>query len=159
MPFQPVHDLAAGQVRRAADGWHVVLRIGAVDHRVWAKEPPVVGAQYTAELPFDADFEERAFAARRLWRAMNGRTTGPAFRDLSKLRRDRLREALRALDAQTAGSTYRAIAAALFGQGRIPGRAWKTHDLRNRTVRLVQTGVALVRGGYRRLLRPGRRDG
>ena len=36
----PLLDLAAGQVRRAADGWHAVLRIGAVEHRVWSKEPP-----------------------------------------------------------------------------------------------------------------------
>jgi len=39
----------------------------------------------------------------------------------------------------------------------IPERAWKTHDLRNRTIRLVQTGLALMRGGYRELLRPSRR--
>ena len=112
----------------------------------------------TAELPFDADFEERAFAARRLWRAMNGRLPGPAFRDLSKQRRERLGKALRALDAQTTGSTYRAIAEVLFGKTRVPDCGWKTHDLRNRTIRLVQTGVALVRGGYRRLLRSGRRE-
>ncbi|WP_245315689.1 DUF2285 domain-containing protein [Bradyrhizobium neotropicale] len=153
---QPLLDFEAGEVRRAPDGWHAVLRIGAVDHRVWSKEPPAVGARYAAELPFDGDFEERGFAARRLWRAMNGRTAGPAFRDLSKQRRERLSEALRAIDAQIAGSTYRAIAEALFGKKCIPDRAWKTHDLRSRTVRLVQTGVALVRGGYRRLLRPGR---
>jgi hypothetical protein len=30
--------------------------------------------------------------------------------------------------------------------------------LRNRTVRLVQSGLALMRGGYRQLLRPGRKD-
>ncbi|MCG2633173.1 DUF2285 domain-containing protein [Bradyrhizobium sp. WYCCWR 13023] len=39
-----------------------------------------------------------------------------------------------------------------------PERAWKTHDLRNRTIRLVQGGLALMRGIYRKLLRPGRRD-
>jgi Uncharacterized conserved protein (DUF2285) len=39
---------------------------------------------------------------------------------------------------------------------RIPDRAWKTHDLRNRTIRLAQVGLAL-RGGYRELLRPKRR--
>lgn len=155
VPSQPLLDLKAGQIRRAGDGWHAVLHIGAVNHRVWLKEPPAVGARYTAELSFDADFEERAFAARRLWRAMNGRSAGPAFRDLSKQRRERLGEALRALDAHAAGGTYRVIAEALFGKKRIPDRAWKTHDLRNRTVRLVQTGLALVLGGYRRLLRPG----
>ncbi|WP_246788059.1 DUF2285 domain-containing protein [Bradyrhizobium sp. CCBAU 53421] len=151
-------DLAAGQVRRAADGWHAVLLINAVEHRVWSKAPLEIAAHYVAKLPFDGDFDERAYAARRLWRAMNGRTAGPAFRDLSTQRRERLSKAMRALDAQSDGSTYRAIAEALFGKKRIPDRAWKTHDLRNRTVRLVQTGLALVRGGYRRLLRPGRRD-
>ncbi len=65
---------------------------------------------------------------------------------------------IRALDAQRDGSTYRTIAEALFGKKRIPDRAWKTHDLRNRTIRLVQSGLALMRGGYRKLLRPGRRD-
>jgi Uncharacterized conserved protein (DUF2285) len=154
---QPLLDLAAGQIRRAADGWHAVLRIAAVDHRVWSKSPPTVGARYVAVLRFDRDFEERAFAARRLWRAMNGRSAGPAFRELSKQRRKRFSEALRALDAQTAGNTYRAIGEALFGGKGIPDSAWKTHDLRSRTIRLVQSGLALARGGYRRLLRPSRR--
>ena len=52
------------------------------------------------------------------------------------------------------GGNYRAIAEVLFGKKRIPERAWKTHDLRNRTIRLVQSGFALMRGGYRELLRP-----
>jgi hypothetical protein len=155
---QPLLDLTASQVRRAADGWHAVLRIGAVDHRVWSKEPPVLSAAYVVELPFDGDLEARAYAARRLWRVMNGRAPGPAFHKLSKQRRERLSAALRALDARRAGSSYRTVAEALFGKKRIPERAWKTHDLRNRTVRLVKGGLALVRGGYRKLLRPGRRD-
>ena len=60
---------------------------------------------------------------------------------------------LRALDGRNDGSTYRAIAEGLFGKKRIPERSWKTHDLRNRTIRLVQGGLALMRGGYRELLR------
>ncbi|WP_247453232.1 DUF2285 domain-containing protein [Bradyrhizobium sp. 174] len=132
--------------------------MGAVEHRIWSKEPPVVGASYVAELPFDDDLEARAYAARRLWRAMNGRAPGPAFHQLSKQRRERLGAAIRALDAHTAGGSYRIVAEALFGKRRIPDRAWKTHDLRNRTIRLVQSGVALMRGGYRKLLRPERRE-
>jgi hypothetical protein len=154
---RPLLDLTAGQVRRAPDGWHVVLRIGAVDHRTWSKDPPVLDASYVAELPFDGDFDARAYAARRLWRAMNGRAPGPAFHQLSKQRRERLSAAIRALDAHSAGGSYRIIAEALFGKKRIPDRAWKTHDLRNRTIRLVQGGLALMRGGYRKLLRPERR--
>lgn len=157
-PSQPLLDLAAGEVRRAVDGWHAVLRIGSADHRIWSKDAPVLGASYAAELPFDGDFDARAYAARRLWRAINGRAPGPAFHHLSEQRRKRLSAAIRALDAHSAGGSYRVIAAALFGKKRIPDRAWKTHDLRNRTIRLVQGGIALMRGGYRKLLRPGRRN-
>jgi hypothetical protein len=129
-----------------------------VVHRVWLKEPPAIGANYVAELPFDGDFDARVHAARRLWRAMNGRTPGSAFHELSKQRRERLSAAIRALDARAAGNTYRAIAEALFGKRNIPDIAWKTHDLRNRTIRLVQSGLALMRGGYRELMRPKRKD-
>ncbi|MGY8632670.1 DUF2285 domain-containing protein [Bradyrhizobium sp. 14AA] len=154
----PLLDFSAGQVCRAADGWHLVLHIGSAEHRIWSKQPLTAGTYYAAELPLDRDFEARAHAATRLWRAMNGRAPGPAFRRLSKQRRERLCAALRAVAAYLAGATYRSIAEALFGEKRIPDRAWKTHDLRSRTIRLVQSGLALVRGGYRKLLRPGRRD-
>ncbi|WP_456664280.1 DUF2285 domain-containing protein [Bradyrhizobium sp. LB13.1] len=70
----------------------------------------------------------------------------------------RLCAALRAVAAYLAGATYRSIAEALFGNARISDRGWKTHDLRSRTRRLVQSGLAFVRGGYRKLLRPRRRD-
>ena len=72
-----------------------------VEHRLWLREPPVVGSPYAAELPFDDDFEIRAHAARRLWRALNGRAAGPAFHELSPQRRQRLALALRALDASS----------------------------------------------------------
>jgi Uncharacterized conserved protein (DUF2285) len=150
-------ELSTAECRQAADGWHLLLRLNGVEHRLWLREPPVVGIPYAAELPLDADFEPRAHAAGRLWRALGGYPTGPAFQELSLQRQQRLALALRALDASSEGHTYRAIAEELFGIKDIPERAWKTHDLRNRTIRLVQTGLALMRGGYRELLRPSRR--
>ncbi|WP_333932789.1 DUF2285 domain-containing protein [Bradyrhizobium sp. CCBAU 51745] len=63
-----------------------------------------------------------------------------------------------ALEAHGADASYRVIAEVLSGNSRVPDRAWKTHDVRNRTIRLVQAGIALMRGGYRKILRPGRRD-
>jgi hypothetical protein len=150
-------ELAAGEIRQTADGWHALMRIEGIEHRLWLKQRPRADDTYAAELPFDADFEIRAHAARRLWRTLNERAAGPALHELSPQRRQRLALALRALDARASGSTYRAIAVALFGAKRVPERAWKTHDLRNRTIRLVQSGLALMRGGYRQLLRQARR--
>ena len=60
--------------------------------------------------------------------------------------------ALRALDGRVAEASYREIAEALFGAARLPERGWKTHDLRDRTACLVRLGVAMMQGGYRRLL-------
>ena len=150
-------EMSAGAIRQAADGWHVVLRIRDVEHRLWLKDPPVAASAYAAELVLDSDFEIRSHAARRLWLALNGRPTGPAFHELSPQRRQRLSLALRALDGSIEGNSYREIAEGLFGTRHIPERAWKSDDLRNRTIRLVKTGLALMRGGYRALLRQARR--
>jgi hypothetical protein len=149
--------LSGGEIRRAPDGWHAVLRMRGAEHRLWLKEPPLIAATYAVELPLDGDFGMRAHAAHRLWRSLNGKSPGPPFHTLSSQRRQRLALALRTLDARMDGNTYRAIAEVLFGAKRIPERAWKTHDLRNRTIRLVQSGFALMRGGYRDLLRQSRR--
>jgi hypothetical protein len=60
---------------------------------------------------------------------------------------------LRVLDGKFAGSSYRAIAEVLFGPGSVPiGRAWSTHDVRNRTRRLYQRGLDLMQGEYLDLL-------
>jgi hypothetical protein len=149
--------ISVGEIRQASDGWHVLFRVQEVEHRLWLKDTPAAEQAYAAELPFDENFEGRSHAARRLWRALNGRPVGPAFQELSPQRRQRLALAMRALDGRIEGHSYRVIAEGLFGAKRIPDRAWKTHDLRNRTIRLVQTGFALMRGGYRELLRQARR--
>jgi Uncharacterized conserved protein (DUF2285) len=103
-------------------------------------------------LPLDKLFEIRVMAALRLWRGLTGRSPGRDPAMLPVARRDRLLLALRALDGRLDRASYRDIAVALFGIGRVPERGWKTHDLRDRTVRLVRLGHALMQGGYRRLL-------
>jgi hypothetical protein len=73
---------------------------------------------------------------------------------LTQQRRHRLGLALRALDGRLAGASYRVIAAGLFGDARVPpGPGWRTHDLRDRTIRLVRAGMELMQGGYLDLLR------
>lgn len=147
-------DLRDGQLRQGPDGWHAVLHLHGVEHRIWLKEAPIVAVTYVVELPLDRDFEFRADAGRRLWRGLNGRPQGKPLHALSAHRRRRLALSLRALDARMDGATYREIAEVLFPNERISERDWGTHDLRNRIIRLAQTGFALMRGGYRALLRP-----
>jgi hypothetical protein len=103
-------------------------------------------------LPLDRAFELRAAAALRLWRGLVGRGAGRDPAALPAPRRDRLVLALRALDARLDKASYREIATALFGAARLPKRGWKTHNLRDRTVRLARLGHAMMEGGYRRLL-------
>lgn len=150
--------LSSDELRQNTDGWHAVVRLNGVTHRVWMRELPVAGASQAIELPLDPSFELRARAAQSLWCALSGRSSRPPLSNIPALRRQRLAMALRAFDARNEGKTYREIAEGLFCQKQIPERAWKTHDLRNRTIRLVHRGFALMRGGYRDLLRPKRRD-
>lgn len=105
-------------------------------------------------IPLDADFGTRADAALRLWRIATGRPRVRPPDRLTRQRRHRLALSLRALDARLADQTYRAIAQNLFGRARIPaGPAWKTHELRDRTIRLARAGMELMQGGYLDLLR------
>jgi hypothetical protein len=107
-----------------------------------------------AVIPLDQNFAARAGAALRLWQALGGDSLDRAADSLTPSQRRRLALALRALDGHLADETYRAIAQAVFGERRVPsGSSWKTHDLRDRTIRLVRTGLRLMRGGYLKLLR------
>ena len=150
--------LSADQLRPAFDGWYAVVPLGGDIHRIWLRAEPVERVTYELRLPFDADFEARNHAADRLWRAVNNRPLGPAQGGLTPLQRKRLAMALRALDGHLEGASYRSIAEVLFGRTRIPERGWKTHDLRSRTIRLVNLGLRMMRGGYRNLLRSRRKD-
>ena len=89
-------------------------------------------------LPLDQFFEIRATAAIRLWRALTGHNPGPNPAALSKARRDRLILALRALDGWQDHASYREIAGALSSLPGVSQRGGKSHDLRDRTIRLVR---------------------
>ena len=108
--------------------------------------------RFVVILSFDRLFAQRTAAALRLWRATTGRAPGRDPATIPAARRDRLILALRALDGRLEEASYREIAEALFGVDRIPERGWKTHDLRDRTVRLVRYGLTTMQGGYRQLL-------
>ncbi|MGY3451968.1 hypothetical protein ACVILH_004310 [Bradyrhizobium sp. USDA 4353] len=157
-PIVKLPSFAPDQLRRATDGWHVVVQIGASQHRVWVRRRPLSSVSYAVMLPYDRDFKMRNEAAERLWRALRAQPLGPASDGLTEQRRRRLVLILRALDGWQQGHRHRTIAEVLFGAARIPARAWKTSEVRSQTRRLVEDGLSLIRGGYRQLLRPPRKD-
>ena len=147
-------ELDESQFRQGPDGWHAVLSLRGVEHRIWFKEAPIIAAAYTVELPLDRDFEFRAAAGTRLWKGLNGRPQGAPPHAISAYRRRRIALALRAADASTDGATYREIAEVLLPAYPIADEDWETHEVRDQIKRLVKTGFALVQGGYRSLLSP-----
>ena len=115
-------------------------------HKLDASTPSMV------LLPLDRLFEVRLAAALRLWRAMTAGSPGPDGSALTPERRDRLVLTLRALDGRLSRATHPEIAAGLFDTEPISKRDWISHELRDRTGRLVRRGVRLMKGGYRQLL-------
>jgi hypothetical protein len=133
-----------------ADRDKVIKTAGAI-HRTHAIDD-LEGDEAGILLPLDRLFEFRVTAAVRLWRGLSGRKPGPDPAALPTTRRKRFVLVLRALDASSDGATYRDIAAGLFGPECVPDRGWKTHDLRDRVIRLVRFGATMRDGGYRHLL-------
>ncbi len=150
-------DLPGELIRRdAEDGAHLLLRDDAISHQLWLIDPPSGATPMVALIALDVTAPQRADATLRFWRHVaHGRPRTPPS---PPHRIDRLVSALRALDARLAGASYRAIAEALFGPGRLTSEAWKTSSLRDTVIRLARTGQAMTRSGYRNLLGPRRPD-
>lgn len=139
-------------LRRADDGWHGIWQVDGVAHQFWLPEAvPDAAASYAVSLPMDSFLELRAHAARRLWRALNGRVPGPDFRNMPAQLRHFHTLSLRALDARQHGESYRVIAEILLGF-RGTKEDWENDPRKNRARRLVANGLRMMKGGYRRLL-------
>ena len=110
--------------------------------------PPCV----SVAIPLDVLIDVRLAALKQLALALRRLPPAHYAATLTSSRRQRLIQALRALDGRQDGASYREIATALFGAASLPARGWKTHDLRDRTIRLVRYGQQLMNGGYRALL-------
>jgi hypothetical protein len=145
--------LTGGEFRHGLDGWHSIVPLAGATHRFYLPAIPAKGSPLLIELPLDANSDIRLQAAHRFWCAIEGRRLGAPPLALSLQRRRRFVLTIRALDGWLAGHSYREIAEVLFGKERVLTRSWKDHDLRSLTIRLVKNGTALMRGGYRALLR------
>ncbi|MEO3431878.1 DUF2285 domain-containing protein [Inquilinus sp. CAU 1745] len=100
-------------------------------------------------LPFDEAWSVRLAAAERLRHQFAGRSV-PA--PITPQRRERLKRALRTIDARRQGASYRDIAVAYFGERRVAKEHWKTSALKAQVARLAAHGRMLIDRGYRHLL-------
>jgi hypothetical protein len=140
--------------RPASDGDYLLINAAGERLSVVLTEGTSAATPAAVVIPLDAEFTARADAAVRLWRLATGRALHPPPDPLTPQRRERLILALRALDGRQASESYRAIAQGLFGSNRVPNdSSWKTHDIRDRTRRLVHYGLRLMKGEYLDLLR------
>ncbi len=130
---------------RLVEGSNHVFRV----HDVGTERPP---AGKAVTIPLDVVVEVRVAALLRLSRALTRRDPGPDPAAFTASRRARLALALRVLDGRLQNASYRDIAEAVFGADRMARQAWKTHDLRDRTIRLARYGTDMMHGGYRHLL-------
>jgi hypothetical protein len=153
-PLDVAHLGGARAEHVAQDGRYVIVRYGAGDLRLYLPDAPP-GQPLAIVMPLDDDLPTRAEAALRLCARIKPRSAGHGREPLAltRQRRDRLVLMLRAVDGHLAEASYREIAEVLFGGRRLEREAWKTSSLRDRTIRLVKGGLALVRAGYRKLLR------
>jgi hypothetical protein len=158
MPIPPGFDLSRTRPTKFQRSW--IAAQDDADLQIVCNEQPfrvhalgdIKAQAVCAVIPLDVLFDLRMKAARRMWLSANGRNPAIDSTALSKTQRDHLAKALRALDGRLEGAPYRDIATVLFGAHRVPERGWKTHDLRDRTIRLCKFGFDLMEGGYRRLL-------
>lgn len=114
------------------------------------------GQPISAVVPLDAVGLDRIEALTRLWRSLHGQKV-PADTRMTAQQRRRLKNMLRAVDGRMNDADYREIAEVIFGVERVAAEPWKTSALRDAVLDLVKDGLAMIDGGYRKLLRHRRR--
>jgi hypothetical protein len=130
--------------RQGSDGLHGAVGEPALP--VWLIGNPPADPPLGVLIPLDDLTPQRLAAALRFWNALCGRPMRE--RGLAHDRRRVLILRLRVLDGDADGASVRDLAVGLFGAARVPrGGAWKTHDLRSRTLRLLAAARMLRDGG------------
>ena len=109
-----------------------------------------------AVIPLGPEGFDRLEAVARLLSSLHGRAI-PADTRLTRQQRHRARRMLQAVDGRLSGASYRDIAATLFGARDLADEPWKASSRRFATMDLVRGGLAMIAGGYRRLLSHRRR--
>jgi hypothetical protein len=140
--------------RREGSDRHIVLADPAGDQYLWLSESDS-RCGLAVVLPLDDTAELRLEAIGCFLRRLRGRPSGPQSMQLTPMRRTRLIQLLHALDFRLTGAGPREIAAALLDKEAafLPAIEWKSSATRRKANRLIRDALALMNGGYRKLLR------
>lgn len=151
------HNLSLDLGILGSDGNRVLLIEGESPHLLWLRDVSP-STPLAALVPLDGAVALRLAALLRFQRRLDGRPAGPlpkAWAITVRLR-VRLLLMLRALDGHCTGASYREIARALYGRDAVARYSWKTSSVRGQAIRLVKDAIAVMEGGYRKLLRGNR---
>lgn len=155
-PGIPQSDLVPVRTRLAPDGLIFSHGEGAEAITILLVNEARPDQPLAAIVPLDANSPDRIEALTRLWRALHKRSVLPDTR-LTAQQRRRLKHMLQAVDGRMNGANYRDIANALYGRSRVAADPWKSSALRDSTMDLVKDGLAMIAGGYLKLMRHRRR--
>lgn len=146
--------LQPGEPRRASDGLYIAQRRGrAIAYAVLLGQSCIDGP-VSAVIPLDEFAADRFAASERFWRL--AKDCPVADTRLTKQRCLRLRHMMRAVDGKAAHASQREIAEVIFGRRRVEAELWHESSVRYATMRLLRDGLAMVNGGYHKLLRSHR---
>lgn len=109
-----------------------------------------------AVIPLGIEGFDRMEAVARLLASLHGRTIPPDTR-LTRQQLARARRMLQAVDGHRAGASQREIAKVIFRLKPIQRDDWQNAPERYATMDLIKDGLAMIAGGYRKLLRHRRR--
>lgn len=155
--FESLADLSPLSGTERSGERHCVVNDIDGPHRLWLQGLGTA-TPMAALVPLDETVLLRLAGLLRFKRRLDGHRAGAlprAWRITARLRQ-RLLGMIRALDGRLEGASYREIARALYGADAVARYPWKTSSIRGQTIRLVADAVAMMNGGYRRLLRASR---
>jgi hypothetical protein len=147
----PIAPGELGTPRKSPQGLHAIRDHG-IATQLLLLPGSVTNCSLTALIPLDSQTLGRVEALVRFWRSCHGRPVPPDTRMTIQQRR-RLRLMMQAADGRKDGASYREIATAFYGAGRVASNPWKTSSLRDTVIGLVKGGGSLIAGGYLQLLR------
>jgi hypothetical protein len=146
--------------RMDADGRWMAVADASGDCHIWLQDSHAV-LRPALVLPLDSESEIRLDLAFRFIRRLRGDrvTLIPRALRLTFIQRTRLRliQMLHAFDVRSNGGGPREIAAEVLDakEAGLPAIEWKSSATRRRANRLIHDSLALVNGGYLKLLRRG----